>query len=55
MAYKITDKCESCGACKAECPQSAISAGNPYQIDPDICIDCGACESACPSGAIKSE
>ncbi len=57
MAYKINDKCARCGGCKDECPQGAISAGNPgtpYRIDPDACIDCGACEAACPEGAISS-
>jgi ferredoxin len=55
MAYKITDKCESCGCCKEECPQGAITAGNPYKIDPDVCVECGACAYVCPSGAIESE
>ena len=36
MAYQITDKCVSCGACEGECPVSAISAGDgKYVIDPD--------------------
>jgi len=54
MAYKITDKCESCGSCQDECPQGAITSGSPFKIDPDACIDCGACESACPASAIVS-
>jgi ferredoxin len=52
MAYKITSKCASCGGCKDECPQDAITSGSPYKIDPDACIECGACESVCPTGAI---
>jgi ferredoxin len=52
MAYKITNKCASCGGCKDECPQDAITSGSPYKIDPDACIECGACESVCPTGAI---
>ena len=28
MAYKITDKCISCGACAASCPVSCISQGD---------------------------
>ena len=27
MAYKITDKCISCGACAVECPVGCISQG----------------------------
>ena len=52
MAYQITDKCVSCGACEGECPVSAISAGDgKYVIDPDTCISCGACAATCPVGA----
>jgi len=54
MAYKITDKCESCGSCQDECPQGAITSGSPFKIDPDACIDCGTCASACPANAIVS-
>ncbi|MBC3517381.1 DUF362 domain-containing protein [Neobittarella massiliensis] len=52
MAYKITDECISCGACEADCPVGAISAGDDkYVIDADTCIDCGACAGTCPVGA----
>lgn len=53
MAYKITDACVACGSCEGECPVSAISAGDIYNIDADTCIDCGACASTCPTGAIE--
>ena len=34
MAYKISSDCISCGACEAECPVGAISAGaDKYEID----------------------
>ena len=34
MAYKITDKCISCGACAAECPVGCISQGETkFEID----------------------
>lgn len=56
MAYKITDKCISCGACEAECPVGAISAGDDrYQIDASACIECGACASVCPVEAPVQE
>ena len=49
MAYKITNKCISCGACEVECPVEAISQGEEiYEINPDICISCGVCAGVCP-------
>ncbi|MCL2003905.1 MAG: 4Fe-4S binding protein [Oscillospiraceae bacterium] len=54
MAYKINEKCISCGACEGECPVSAISAGDSlYIIDADTCVDCGACPEVCPVSAIE--
>jgi ferredoxin len=56
MAYKITDKCVSCGTCAGECPVEAISAGDPiYTIDPAKCVGCGTCAGACPMEAIVEE
>lgn len=58
MAMKITDECSSCGACEAECAQSAISqAGDKYVIDPAKCNECAgkpskACADACSMDAI---
>jgi len=53
MAYKITDACIACGACKESCPSEAIKEGDPiYTIDADLCIDCGACVDTCPNEAI---
>ena len=53
MARLITDACVSCGTCEAECPVSAITAGDDkYVVDADTCIDCGACEAVCPNDAI---
>ena len=49
MAYKITDKCISCGACAAECPVQCISQGDTkYEIDASACISCGTCQGVCP-------
>jgi len=54
MAYKITDKCNACGACASSCPAEAIKEGKPkYIIDPDACIDCGVCVDTCPHQAIE--
>ena len=56
MAYVITDECLNCGACEAECPVGAISAGDDkYVINADECLDCGACASVCPVGAPVAE
>ena len=56
MAYKISDDCISCGACEAECPGGAISAGDgKFVIDPEICISCGTCANVCPVGAPSQE
>lgn len=56
MAYRITDKCISCGACAAECPVGAISQGDErYVIDPAVCIECGVCRSVCPVEAPEQE
>ena len=52
MAYIINDECINCGNCEAECPVSAISAGDSkYVIDDSLCVDCGACAGVCPVGA----
>ncbi len=53
MAYKITDACLACGTCIPECPNEAISEGDPiFVIDAAKCTDCGACAGACPTEAI---
>ena len=52
MAHVITDDCIACGTCLDECPESAISEGDIYTIDPEKCTDCGTCVDACPSEAI---
>jgi len=56
MAYKITDKCTSCGSCEKVCPVEAIAKGKDrYVIDADKCVSCGACTSECPVEAIVEE
>jgi len=55
MAYHITEECISCDACVSECPNDAISEGDPtYVIDPDKCTECVGffdepqCAAVCP-------
>lgn len=53
MPREITDDCVACGACEAECPEDAISEGDPkFVIDASKCTDCGACQEVCPNDAI---
>lgn len=59
MALMINDECTVCGACMDECPNEAISEGDPYYvIDPDKCTECVGfynepqCVDVCPVDAI---
>ena len=59
MALMIIDECAVCGACLDECPNEAISEGDPYYvIDPDKCTECVGffnepqCIDVCPVDAI---
>jgi ferredoxin len=55
VAYKINEDCVACGACQPECPNEAISEGDPiYIIDPGRCTECVGfyddpqCHAVCP-------
>lgn len=55
MSLKITDECICCGACEPECPNQAISQGDPvFVIDPAKCTECKGqfpepqCVPVCP-------
>lgn len=55
MALKINEECTACDVCREECPNDAITEGDPiYIIDPNLCTECiGAhdepqCSSVCP-------
>lgn len=51
--YRISDNCIQCGTCEAGCPQGAIRAGAPFEIDQDHCLQCGRCFENCPVQAIE--
>lgn len=62
MALIISDDCVACGACLDECPNHAITEGDPiYVIDPDICTECvgyyneSQCVNVCPVEAIVAD
>jgi NAD-dependent dihydropyrimidine dehydrogenase PreA subunit len=55
MATMIASECINCGACEPECPNNAISQGDPiFVIDPKLCTECvgfhdyEACAAVCP-------
>ena len=59
MALMINEECIACGACMEECPNEAISEGDPmYVIDPNLCTECVGfydepqCVNVCPADAI---
>lgn len=59
MALRITADCTLCDACVPDCPNEAITEGDPYVIDPHKCTECvGAhdepqCQLVCPSDCIE--
>ncbi|MBE1236399.1 YfhL family 4Fe-4S dicluster ferredoxin [Phaeovibrio sulfidiphilus] len=59
MVLKISDECICCGACEPECPNDAISQGDPtFVIDPAKCTECKGhfdepqCVPVCPVDCI---
>ncbi len=62
MALKINgSECTACGACDAECPNTAISfKKGTYVIDPSKCTECEdqfdtpQCVAVCPANCIAA-
>jgi ferredoxin len=54
MALMIKDNCELCDACIIDCPNEAITEGDPYIIDALRCTECigeydePQCRMVCP-------
>jgi len=62
MALLINDECIACDACVPECPNEAISEGDPvYIIDQNLCTECVGfydepqCVDVCPTDAIHPD
>lgn len=47
------EKCTSCGACAAICPNECHSVGGVHDFSREKCTGCGACAAKCPTGAIE--
>ena len=49
------EKCVSCGACAAACPQGCHRIdGQTHLFRREACTRCGRCAAACPYGAIEA-
>ena len=62
MALYITEDCIACDACLPECPNEAITEGDPiYVINPDLCTECVGfydepqCAAVCPTDACQPD
>ena len=47
------DKCTSCSACAAACPDRAITVDPVAHVDPDLCQGCTRCRDACAFDCIE--
>lgn len=54
MAYRITEDCIGCGACRRSCIVFAIEGEQKklHHINEKRCIDCGVCGRVCPKQAV---
>ncbi len=62
MAYLITNECNLCDACVAECPNEAITEGEEiYKIDALKCSECVGffdepqCADVCPMECCETD
>ncbi len=46
-------RCIACGACRAVCPEGAISESPDLRIDRHRCTACARCAERCPASAIQ--
>jgi MinD superfamily P-loop ATPase len=53
MAYRITEKCTECGACREVCPGNAIEEKSGKFEITDKCEECGSCVEVCFLEAIE--
>ncbi len=55
MAYRISEACVGCGACKKQCPWEAIFGEKKkrHVIDPTLCKECSTCWWTCPRYAVE--
>ena len=61
MSLIITEECIACGTCVPVCPNTAITEGDIYVIDPNLCTECigfhdePQCSSVCPVDCIPKD
>jgi ferredoxin len=55
--HVISDRCTHCGACVGQCPTTALSMNQDFELafNPEECIACGRCAVACTFNAIAVE